>query len=157
MATSSRKQEKSAPDAQNSSSPSPDDSSQSLPPIVDLEAAGPDSLEPGGGDTNTVVASNPEGGTTDQAAPASSSEQVDTGDTAQGVQSPLANSTTEATASDGGSASDPNPAEVYVYPLRSYMDEGELRRRGGSAYPVPRRHAEDLVSRKLASREPLRE
>lgn len=51
----------------------------------------------------------------------------------------------------------PNPATLQIYPLRSYMDEGELRRRGGPAYTVPRRHAEELVLRNLASLEPLRE
>ena len=50
-----------------------------------------------------------------------------------------------------------NPATLQIYPLRSYMDEGELRRRGGPAYTVPRRHAEELVQRKLASLEPLKE
>ncbi|WJO30983.1 hypothetical protein [Pseudomonas monteilii] len=71
-------------------------------------------------------------------------------------------------ASDGGGdsgqpvgevdlATNPNPVTVQIYPLRSYMDEGELRRRGGSAYSVPRRHAEELVQRKLASLEPLKE
>jgi hypothetical protein len=72
------------------------------------------------------------------------------------------------TASDGGNdadqpvgevdlASNPNPVAVQIYPLRSYMDEGELRRRGGPAYAVPRRHAEELVRRKLASLEALKE
>lgn len=50
-----------------------------------------------------------------------------------------------------------NPATLQIYPLRSYMDEGELRRRNGPAYTVPRRHAEELVQRKLASLEPLKE
>lgn len=50
-----------------------------------------------------------------------------------------------------------NPATLHIYPLRSYMDEGELRRRGGPAYAVARRHAEELVQRKLASLEPLKE
>lgn len=50
-----------------------------------------------------------------------------------------------------------NPATLQIYPLRSYMDEGELRRRGGPAYTVPRRHAEELVQRNLASLEPLKE
>lgn len=54
-------------------------------------------------------------------------------------------------------AANPNPATLQIYPLRSYMDEGELRRRGGPAYTVARRHAEDLVQRKLASLEPLKE
>jgi len=51
----------------------------------------------------------------------------------------------------------PNPVTLQIYPLRSYMDEGELRRRGGPAYTVPRRHAEELVQRNLASLEPLKE
>lgn len=54
-------------------------------------------------------------------------------------------------------SANPNPATLQVYPMRSYMDEGELRRRGGPAYVVPRRHAEELVQRKLASHEPLKE
>lgn len=53
--------------------------------------------------------------------------------------------------------SNPNPATLEVYPLRSYIDDGELRRRGGPAYTVPRRHAEELVQRNLASLEPLKE
>nr|WP_236165583.1 hypothetical protein [Pseudomonas fulva] len=48
-----------------------------------------------------------------------------------------------------------NPAKVKVYPLRSFMDEGELRRRHGPGYLVPRRHAEELELRKLVSRTPL--
>ena len=54
-------------------------------------------------------------------------------------------------------AANPNPVALQVYPMRSYMDEGELRRRGGPAYSAPRRHAEELVNRKLASFEPLKE
>lgn len=50
-----------------------------------------------------------------------------------------------------------NLTQVEVYPLRSFMDEGELRRRGGPSYLVPRRHAEDLELRKLVSRQPLKE
>ncbi|QHG64341.1 hypothetical protein [Pseudomonas putida] len=51
----------------------------------------------------------------------------------------------------------PNPLTLQIYPMRSYMDEGELRRRGGPAYSVPRRHAEELVEKKLASFDPLKE
>lgn len=50
-----------------------------------------------------------------------------------------------------------NPLDIQIYPLRSYMDEGELRRRGGAAYMAPRLHAEDLVRRGLASLDPLKE
>lgn len=60
-------------------------------------------------------------------------------------------------AGEGEIAANPNPATLQIYPMRSYMDEGELRRRGGPAYVVPRRHAEELVERKLASFEPLEE
>lgn len=52
---------------------------------------------------------------------------------------------------------DLNPVTVAVYPLRSFMDEGELRRRGGPSYQVPRLHAEELEQRKLVSRTPLEE
>ncbi len=54
-------------------------------------------------------------------------------------------------------AANPNPLTLQIYPMRSYMDEGELRRRGGPAYVAPRRHAEELVERQLASFEPLKE
>lgn len=50
-----------------------------------------------------------------------------------------------------------NPATVEVYPLRSFMDEGELRRRGGPSYQVPKLHAEELEQRQLISRTPLEE
>ncbi len=50
-----------------------------------------------------------------------------------------------------------NPAEVEVFPLRTYQDAGELRRRGGKGYTVDRRHAEALVQRGLASLEPPEE
>ena len=71
--------------------------------------------------------------------------------------SALADSDTAAgqLAQDG--QANPNPATLQIYPLRSYMDEGELRRRGGPAYTVQRRHAEELVQRNLASLEPLKE
>jgi len=50
-----------------------------------------------------------------------------------------------------------NPTKVEVFPLRSFMDEGELRRRGGPSYQVPKLHAEELEQRKLISRTPLEE
>lgn len=50
---------------------------------------------------------------------------------------------------------DLNPVTVEVYPLRSFIDEGELRRRGGPSYMVHRLHAEDLERRSLVSRTPL--
>nr|WP_236165705.1 hypothetical protein [Pseudomonas fulva] len=68
--------------------------------------------------------------------------------------------TTDAAGLDGPTSSGSvklNPPMVEVYPLRSFMDEGELRRRGGPAYLVPRLHAEDLERRNLVSRTPLEE
>ena len=46
-----------------------------------------------------------------------------------------------------------NPSEVEIYPIRTYLDAGEIKRRGGPAYSVPRRHAEALIAQGLASPE----
>ncbi|MCO7634124.1 hypothetical protein NJF54_20080 [Pseudomonas guariconensis] len=48
---------------------------------------------------------------------------------------------------------DPNPAEVEIFPLRTYQDAGELKRRNGPGYMVPRRHADALITRGLATRD----
>lgn len=56
---------------------------------------------------------------------------------------------------DAGSALELNPLRIEVYPLRSFMDDGELRRRGGPSYLVLRQHAEELEQRGLVSRQPL--
>ena len=77
-------------------------------------------------------------------------------DTSQAA-STLADSSTSADQLAQEGQANPNPATLQIYPLRSYMDEGELRRRGGPAYTVLRRHAEELVQRNLASLEPLKE
>ncbi|MCV4287011.1 hypothetical protein OH708_03725 [Pseudomonas capsici] len=82
-----------------------------------------------------------------------------------GVVTPSSVDTEETDSSDvantantaGAVPVNPNSPVVQIYPMRSYMDENELRRRGGPAYSAPRRHAEDLVQRKLASFEPLKE
>jgi len=76
---------------------------------------------------------------------------------ASGTASTLADSSNGAEQLAPEGQANPNPATLQIYPLRSYMDEGELRRRGGPAYTVPRRHAEELVQRNLASLEPLKE
>ena len=92
---------------------------------------------------------------------ASTPSNVITGDPAGSVQGDaleghagddLNESTAEKQALDS-----PNPVTLQIYPMRSYMDEGELRRRGGPAYSVARRHAEELMERKLASLHPLKE
>jgi hypothetical protein len=44
-----------------------------------------------------------------------------------------------------------NPVVVKVYPLRTYQDDGELRRRGGNGYLVAKRHADALALRGLAT------
>lgn len=46
-----------------------------------------------------------------------------------------------------------NPKAVEVWPLRSYQDAGEIKRRGGESYTVPKRHADALIARGLASAE----
>lgn len=46
-----------------------------------------------------------------------------------------------------------NSREAEIYPLRSYLDAGEIKRRGGPSYTVPRRHAEALIAQGLASLE----
>lgn len=46
-----------------------------------------------------------------------------------------------------------NLGEVEVFPLRTYQDAGELRRRGGKGYVVDKRHAVALVQRGLATLE----
>jgi hypothetical protein len=47
------------------------------------------------------------------------------------------------------------PAEkettVTIYPLRTYQDAGEIRRKGGAGYPVTKAQAQQLVARGLAS------
>ncbi len=48
-------------------------------------------------------------------------------------------------------SSETNPSEVTIYPLRSYMDAGEIKRRGGPGYTVPKRHADALVAQRVAS------
>lgn len=74
---------------------------------------------------------------------------------ARKLETPAA--TVEASTADATTEPAINPIAIQIYPTRCYMDEGELRRRGGAAYSVPRRHAEELVQKKLASLEPLKE
>ncbi|MBA1200458.1 hypothetical protein G7009_01400 [Pseudomonas capeferrum] len=52
---------------------------------------------------------------------------------------------------EAASPDDPNPVEVDVYPLRTYQDAGELKRRGGPAYSAPRLHAKQLIAAGLAT------
>lgn len=49
--------------------------------------------------------------------------------------------------------SEKNTSEVTIYPLRSYMDGGEIKRRGGPGYTVARRHADVMVAQGLAATE----
>ena len=91
----------------------------------------------------------------------SSGTAVVTGEPVDSVQPVLAEGNTEDgihhPAAEEQAQASPNPVTLQIYPMRSYMDEGELRRRGGPAYTVPRRHAAELVQRNLASLEPLKE
>ncbi|MCF6780911.1 hypothetical protein [Stutzerimonas stutzeri] len=43
--------------------------------------------------------------------------------------------------------------EIEIWPLRSYQDVGEIKRRGGPSYTAPKRHADALIARGLASAE----
>lgn len=46
-----------------------------------------------------------------------------------------------------------NSSDIEIYPIRTYLDVGGLKRRAGPSYTVPRRHAEALIARGLASTE----
>lgn len=41
--------------------------------------------------------------------------------------------------------------KVMVYPLRTYEDQGELKKRGGKGYFVTPGHAQALLARRLAT------
>lgn len=47
----------------------------------------------------------------------------------------------------------PNPQEIEIWPLRTYQDAGEIKRRGGPSYSAPKRHADALIARGLATDE----
>lgn len=46
-----------------------------------------------------------------------------------------------------------NSSDLEIYPIRTYLDAGAIKRRAGPSYTVPRRHAEALIARGLASTE----
>jgi len=54
---------------------------------------------------------------------------------------------------DEPAKADANPQTVEVWPLRSYQDAGEIKRRGGKSYSVSKRHADALIARGLATDE----
>lgn len=54
---------------------------------------------------------------------------------------------------DPTAKANPNPQTVEVWPLRSYQDAGEIKRRGGPSYSVSKRHADALIARGLATDE----
>ena len=147
-----RKQETPAVTAETNTSVAAPAPSPAQPLVASPAASASDSAvsSPLGEETK-ATAHGPDTGSIDNAGQEQLAEQVGLSDsqddepgadTGAGGEEPVANL---------------NPAEVQIYPLRSYMDEGELRRRGGPSYLVPRRHAEDLLQRKLASLEPLEE
>lgn len=45
----------------------------------------------------------------------------------------------------------PNPQTVDIWPMRTYQDAGEIKRRGGPSYSVTKRHADALIARGLAT------
>lgn len=54
---------------------------------------------------------------------------------------------------DPAAKASPNPQTVEIWPLRSYQDAGEIKRRGGPSYSVSKRHADALIARGLATDE----
>jgi len=40
---------------------------------------------------------------------------------------------------------------VEIFPLRSYQDQDEIKRRGGPGYSVSKRHADQLIQAGLAT------
>lgn len=54
---------------------------------------------------------------------------------------------------DPAAKANPNPQTVEIWPLRSYQDGGEIKRRGGPSYSVTKRHADALIARGLATDE----
>lgn len=61
--------------------------------------------------------------------------------------------TAEQADADPAGKANPNPQTVEVWPLRSYQDAGEIKRRGGASYSVSKRHADALIARGLATDE----
>jgi len=68
-------------------------------------------------------------------------EQADSGDQSQ--------SSAEASAAESTQAT--NAQQVTIYPLRTYQDQGELKRRGGKGYGVSKSHALQLIASGLAT------
>ncbi|TLX54873.1 hypothetical protein DN824_20540 [Stutzerimonas nosocomialis] len=54
---------------------------------------------------------------------------------------------------DDGAKPVASPQEIEIFPLRSYHDAGQIRRRGGPSYKVARRHGEALIASGLATAE----
>lgn len=51
----------------------------------------------------------------------------------------------------GDSPSTVSSTMVEVFPLRSYQDQDEIKRRGGPGYSVSKRHADQLIQAGLAT------
>lgn len=134
----------------------PGESGDSGAPVTAPASAEGSGLVPPEG--QAVAGTGPDVLTGDQGASAGiAATDAASSEDASGTASTLADSSTGADQLAPEEQAKPNPATLQIYPLRSYMDEGELRRRGGPPYTVPRRHAEELVQRNLASLEPLKE
>lgn len=55
------------------------------------------------------------------------------------------------TKADAADKPAPNPQTVDIWPMRTYQDAGEIKRRGGPSYSVTKRHADALIARGLAT------
>jgi hypothetical protein len=73
---------------------------------------------------------------------------TDTEDKKAAARRAVAKSEDEAKSESGAQSSG---STLEVFPLRSYQDEGEIKRRGGPGYSVPKRHADQLILAGLAT------
>jgi len=144
---------------------------QAAPAPLDSSATSPSSETASATTTGVATTAMPEGATDSQVDTATQAPSVAANPPVEPVLDPSVNVDGSAAAQtpqtesaaespspgeeDAGSALEPNPLRIEVYPLRSFMDDGELRRRGGPSYLVLRQHAEELEQRGLVSRHPL--
>lgn len=154
MTTSNRKQEKS--NKQTGVSPSVST------PVVESEATIPvetpeqpeiagESSVPAPVPVEPAVTSEstmPEAGSEPVLVPQSegNSESGESSTLDSGVPSADDNSAPEAAVEDSSI-----PLSVAIFPLRTYHDAGELKRRGGPSYLAPRLHAKQLIDSGLAT------
>lgn len=138
MTASTRKQEKPAQTAATNPSPSiPSESAVTAESTVPAAAI---PSEPAA-ESSTPLASDDASAQADINEPVVTTPEPD-----EGASVSEKNSTLDAAPVDGL-----NPVEVDIFPLRTYQDAGELKRRGGPSYRAPRLHAKQLIAAGLAT------